>query len=288
MLHHWQSGNHNAYANGGHSFSRDGVSWTFSNYTAYTKNITWQASGPNVNHTTPWTVMARRERPGLLLDRAWQVPVALFSAVAAHTWRWNVQPPWAEKRQSWLQSQPIRQSLAPGEVSGGGACKHDEDCSLNGLCGAGSRVCVCDPQWEGAHCGSLSLLPADPLGGHRRPGTSGWGGNPFYDEGDGKYHVFTVEMTYGCGIGDFVTNSQIVHAESDTPTGTYKLAPIIATHHPLSANQTGQLTPAMNSSILVAPFAHAPHATKDPTTGALVVVFEGRTRLPDGQQKRCK
>ena len=33
-------------------------------------------------------------------------------------------------------------------------------------------------------------------------------------------------MTYGCPIDNFVTNSMIVHAESETPTGTYLLAPI--------------------------------------------------------------
>jgi hypothetical protein len=115
MLHHWQSGNHNAYANGGHSFSRDGLRWTFSNDTAYTKNISWTATGPNADGKIPWTVVARRERPGLLLDRKWQTPRALFTAVAAHTWRSNVQPPWVDARQSWLQSQPIRQTLAPGD-----------------------------------------------------------------------------------------------------------------------------------------------------------------------------
>jgi hypothetical protein len=33
-------------------------------------------------------------------------------------------------------------------------------------------------------------------------------------------------MTYGCPIDNFVTNSMIVHAVSETPTGTYSLAPI--------------------------------------------------------------
>lgn len=102
MLHHWQSGNRNRYANGGHSFSRDGASWTFSNATAYTKNITWMRSGPNANNTDPWTLMARRERPGLLLDAKWTTPLALFSAVAAHTWRRNVLPHWAEPHQSYV------------------------------------------------------------------------------------------------------------------------------------------------------------------------------------------
>lgn len=102
MLHHWQSGNRNAYANGGHSFSRDGVRWTFSNATAYTKNISWTATGPNINNTEPWTLMARRERPGMLLDSKWETPLALFSAVAAHTWRRNVLPRWVEAHQSYV------------------------------------------------------------------------------------------------------------------------------------------------------------------------------------------
>eukprot|EP01046_Picozoa_sp_COSAG06_P053725 COSAG06_NODE_9363_length_1920_cov_1.813839_1_plen_219_part_10 len=163
MLHHWQSGNRNAYANGGHSFSPDGVRWTFSNATAYTKNISWTATGPNINNTQPWTLMARRERPGLLLNSKWETPLALFSAVAAHTWRRNVLPRWAEAHQScvrrlklnnistrhvapasnlfnrmvvllrarrWLQSQPIRQKLGAGEAAGGGgACTSDESCN---------------------------------------------------------------------------------------------------------------------------------------------------------------
>ena len=39
-------------------------------------------------------------------------------------------------------------------------------------------------------------------------------------------HVFVTEMTHGCPIDNFVTNSMLVHAESETPTGTYSLAPI--------------------------------------------------------------
>lgn len=185
MLHHWQSGNRNAYSNGGHSFSPDGVKWTFSNATAYTKNISWTQTGPNINNSHPWTVVARRERPSLLLDSKWETPLALFSAVAAHTWRTNVQPPWVEPHQSWLQSQPIRQRLRPGDqMGGGGTCIDSMGCNLNGVCVA--STCICDPQWQGPHCGSLALLPADPFGGYRRPGFSGWGGNPWFDAGDNK------------------------------------------------------------------------------------------------------
>lgn len=84
-----------------------------------------------------------------------------------------------------MQSQPIRQKLGAGDAAGGGgACTSDESCNLNGVCTA--SACVCDPQWDGPHCGTLALLPADPLGGYRRPGFSGWGGNPWFDSGDKK------------------------------------------------------------------------------------------------------
>ena len=67
---------------------------------------------------------------------------------------------------------------------GGGACTTARDCQLAGECK--NSKCVCDPQWDGLHCGGLALLPADPEGGYRRPGFSGWGGNPWYDAGDKK------------------------------------------------------------------------------------------------------
>jgi hypothetical protein len=117
--------------------------------------------------------------------------------------------------------------------------------------------------------------------------------------------VFTVEMTYGCTINDYLTNSQIVHAVSDTPTGTYTLAPVALvadtddattavgadpnpnTHPASGAGNPSLRLPAPAATVFIAPFAHAPHVWKDPTTGALVVVFEGRQRLPDSAQKRC-
>ena len=94
-------------------------------------------------------------------------------------------------------------------------------------------------------------------------------------------------MTHGCPIGAFQSNSQIVHAESDTPTGTYRLAPIGRAAAPYSSAVHAGLLPAPNSSVLHAPFAHAPHTARDPVSGALIVVFEGRRAIPDSAQKRC-
>ena len=101
-------------------------------------------------------------------------------------------------------------------------CARDEDCSLNGVCGA-RGACKCDPQWGGADCGELRLQPAPRAGGLQSPTLNYWGGNPFFSEG--SYHVFGVEMLNGCQIGDFLTTSQVVHATSPTPLGygTFRL-----------------------------------------------------------------
>ena len=58
-------------------------------------------------------------------------------------------------------------------------CARDEDCSLNGVCTA-SGACDCDPQWRGADCGELNLLPAPPGGGLQSTTRNYWGGNPFF------------------------------------------------------------------------------------------------------------
>ena len=269
-IHHWQDGDHNQYYNGGHSFSADGVQWTFSAAAAYTTNVTWRGGGS--------TVFARRERPGLLLDKHWQVPQVLFTSVADG------------KGGSWMQSQPIRQAPAARGVAGvggtGGArCADGTGCNLNGLCHAGR--CVCDAQWQGADCGTLALLPAARDGGFRRTGFHQWGGNPFYSEFDSTYHVFAVEMTKGCSIGDYITNSQIVHAESATAEGPYVLAPI-ARGGAHSQQVPLAPAPAPADAVLVAPFAHAAHTWRDPSNGALIVVYEGRgPRVPDAKQRQC-
>lgn len=102
-------------------------------------------------------------------------------------------------------------------------------------------------------------------------------------------HVFVTEMTYGCPIDDFVTNSMIVHAVSETPTGTYSLAPIDSEDERNGKSTTFDPDgPAPNATVLVAPFATCAHTWRDPTSGALVVVYEGRQRVNESAQKRCR
>lgn len=271
-LHHWQNGDHNKYYNGGHSFSEDGLRWTFSSTPAYAKNISWASGG--------WSVMARRERPSLVLDSEWRTPIALFTSV--------MEPGGFD---SWLQSQPLRQEHAEHGheaqgIQGGGQCSNDASCNLNGVCSSGG-TCVCDPQWRGGDCGELAVEAAERDGGYHRPGYNGWGGNPFFSTDDHLFHVFAVEMTYACRIGNFHTNSQIVHATSETAAGQYRLAPIQGGQLTNASAVHAGLLPAPNSTVLHVPFAHAPHTWRDPRDGALVVVFEGRQLIPDAKQKRC-
>ena len=93
MLLHHQDGDANQLRNGAHAYSRDGVSWTWSPSVAYTTEVAWEGGGS--------THFARRERPALLLDPTWRVPLALFTAVSNGT-------------RQWLHAQPISQA-GPGE-----------------------------------------------------------------------------------------------------------------------------------------------------------------------------
>ena len=76
-------------ATGGHAFSRDGLSWTWSPTSAYTKQVQWDDGTSRL--------MCRRERPALLLDAAWRVPLALFTAVS-------------DCERQYLHAQPINQA----------------------------------------------------------------------------------------------------------------------------------------------------------------------------------
>lgn len=88
-------------------------------------------------------------------------------------------------------------------------------CSYNGKIDAVSGVCVCLPQWQGPHCASLRLLPADKEGGFHSPhsinatNTSSWGGSILQDEKTGLWHMFSAVMQGDCGIGSWSTNSQV-------------------------------------------------------------------------------
>jgi hypothetical protein len=148
--------------------------------------------------------------------------------------------------------------LGPAGTSASPSCADDAGCSYNGRCSRGA--CACRPQWTGPHCASLRLLPtprgaglhgtnepavpADPerpLGAQPRRGY--WGSSVLRGD-DGRWHMWSAEMTAGCGIWAWCSNSQIVHAVSSTPVGTYtrkEVAQKVWAHEPtVSRAPTGE------------------------------------------------
>ena len=115
-------------------------------------------------------------------------------------------------------------------------CTGDDDCSLNGVCTAG--YCVCDPGWvsadhtgRGMHaggCGLLDLKPAtSSVSFHGLDDKkSSWGGSILRLPAAGgkaeQYAMFAAEMTHDCTLRHWTTNSEVVLAVSDNPTGPFK------------------------------------------------------------------
>ena len=102
-----------------------------------------------------------------------------------------------------------------------GACTSDLDCSLNGVCTAGS--CSCDRPWTGASCGVLGFKPvAMPQGYGMVPNRSAtWGGN-ILRENDDRFHLYVSAMTNDCALGDWSSNSRIEHGVADRPEGPFE------------------------------------------------------------------
>ena len=108
-----------------------------------------------------------------------------------------------------------------GAASAAG-CSSNDDCSLNGICSAGS--CVCDSGWTGASCGSLKLTQpvsvayGQPANGVQ-PQISSWGGSVHLL--NGTYHAWIAEIVGGCGMRDWMTHSRCIHATSAMPGGPF-------------------------------------------------------------------
>ena len=106
-------------------------------------------------------------------------------------------------------------------------CTTDEDCQLNGLCQA--SVCNCFAPWSGPSCGILDQLPQPRAAAYgldcgtsnySAPHTASWGGNVV--KGYGSYHLFVSELTQDCPLLNWMTNTDIVHAVSSSPSGPFE------------------------------------------------------------------
>lgn len=115
----------------------------------------------------------------------------------------------------------LTHAVAAAAAAAAGSCASDLDCSLNGVC-SDDKVCVCDAAWKGPACSTLDLQPTGPTGDLRLPNVSTWGMTVLpKGAGDQEWHGLYAEMTRGCGLTSWETNSQIAHATAPTPAGPW-------------------------------------------------------------------
>ena len=102
-----------------------------------------------------------------------------------------------------------------------GSCKSDLECSLNGVCTAGT--CVCVKPWGGASCGVLQYATT-PRSGHsifdQNFTHNTWNG-PIVGPVDGKYHAFIPLYGNFTGIKSLFRVMYIMHGLSDAIAGPY-------------------------------------------------------------------
>ena len=117
--------------------------------------------------------------------------------------------------------------LAAVAAADSAACTGDLDCQLNGQCVGGT--CSCFPEWTGANCSKLNLLPATK--GHGLYGLesnwSSWGNAVRRDPKSGKWYMAADEMANNCGLGTWGSNSRCIMAESDNVTGPYHRVAVV-------------------------------------------------------------
>ena len=156
----------------------------------------------------------------------------------------------------------IRTNVNDESAQGGAACTNIDDCFLGGECKAG--VCVCDAWRTAANCSQINLLPVRGPGPQVYPEASwsSWGAQVIY--WNDKYHLFSSRFSNRCGLNSWWCNSEVTHAESDTPDGSFQteLAPVVL------------------------PFAHNP-AVGVANDGTLVIFHIGSGTTPRSKQGNC-
>ena len=54
---------------------------------------------------------------------------------------------------------------------------------------------------------------------------SSWGGN-VAKAADGSFHLFAAAMTGGCNLGNWKTNSEVIHGVSDSALGPFRMVSV--------------------------------------------------------------
>ena len=70
------------------------------------------------------------------------------------------------------------------------------------------------------------ILPAPINGGYQDPDYWVWGSSVIKEE-DNRYHMFASRWNNKLNFGNWVTNSEVVHAVADTPIGPYKTLEVV-------------------------------------------------------------
>ena len=101
------------------------------------------------------------------------------------------------------------------------ACLTEDDCSLAGACVQGR--CICRAPFTGPTCTLLATArsPVPGLGGYLNQSAWSWGGSPIRGRDDGMFHLFASQLTNGCGLLHYQTNSEVVHLVSRAAAGPY-------------------------------------------------------------------
>ena len=89
------------------------------------------------------------------------------------------------------------------------------------MCEGGA--CKCDAAWRGPACGELNFKPTNKAEGVLRiPNVSTWGMTVLPKQStDAEWHGLFAEMSRGCGLTSWETNSLISHAVAPTPDGPW-------------------------------------------------------------------
>lgn len=173
-------------------------------------------------------------------------------------------------------SSTVQQQLGTKQTDTMG-CRTDEDCSLSGSCSAGTGRCECDPGWRNGPAASCELLdlgatvPAIEPGRRASAGLGdawSWGGSPVWDPETERYHLFFSEMTNGCGLLHYQTNSVVRHAVSVGSSGPWAVLPEPA----LSPRKGGD---AWDSGAI-----HGPSIKRDPRRGVWLLFYMGTRHEP--------
>ena len=144
---------------------------------------------------------------------------------------------------------------------GGAACTSVDDCYLGGECRA--SVCVCDAWRTAANCSQMNLLPvAGQVQVYPEAGWSSWGAQVIFAKG--KYHMYSARFSNRCGLNSWWCNSEVIHAECDTPDGLFRTV----------------------GTAVVPPFAHNP-AVSVAADGTVVVFHIGSGTTPRSKQGNC-